>query len=158
MPSIPLAPATIVIADKVKITWDKPIENGTPVIAYTVLIKKADGGFLETSSCNGTIPAIRDAKECIFDLSLLYDSPYSLVLANKIEAKIIAHNAYGPSAESDVGGTALIVFVPSQPLSLANNSTITMGTSIGITWTPSSQVGGTPILDYEVWYDKGRKD
>jgi hypothetical protein len=89
---------------------------------------------------------------------VLYASPYSLVLSDKIEAKIIAHNAYGQSAESDIGGTALIVFVPSEPLSLANNPAITMGTSIGITWTPSSQVGGTPIIDYQVWYDKGRGD
>lgn len=102
------------------------------------MIKKADTGFFETSSCNGANAAIRDAKECIIALSVLYDLPYSLVLSNKIEAKIIAYNAYGQSAESDVGGTALIVFVPSQPLSLANNPAITMGTSIGITWTPSS--------------------
>ena len=63
---------------------------------------------------------------------MLYASPYSLVLSDKIEAKIIAHNAYGQSAESDIGGTALIVFVPSEPLSLANNPAITMGTSIGL--------------------------
>ena len=81
-------------------------------------------------------------------MSVLYASPYSLVLSNLIQAKIIATNAYGSSAESDVGGTGVIVFVPSQPLNLANNPTITMGTSIGITWTPSAQVGGTPIIDY----------
>jgi hypothetical protein len=81
-----------------------------------------------------------------------------LVLANKIEAKLIAHNAYGPSSDSDVGGTAVIVLVPSEPLSLANNPAITMGPLIGITWTPSAQVGGSVILDYQVWYDKARGD
>jgi len=61
-----------------------------------------------------------------------------LLLSNLIQAKVIATNAYGSSVESEVGGTALIVFVPSQPLNLANNATVTMGTSIGITWTPSA--------------------
>lgn len=50
------------------------------------------------------------------------------------------------------------MLVPSEPLSLANNPAITMGPLIGITWTPSSQVGGSPILDYQVWYDNARGD
>jgi hypothetical protein len=89
---------------------------------------------------------------------VLTADPYNLVLANKIEARIIAHNAYGSSSESDLGGTAVIVLVPSQPLSLANNPAVTMGPLIGITWTPSPQVGGSSIIDYQVWYDNARGD
>ena len=88
----------------------------------------------------------------------MYADPYNLQLSNLIQAKIIATNDYGSSVESEVGGTALVVFVPSEPLNLANDATITMGTSIGLTWTPSAQVGGTSIIDYQVWYDKGRGD
>lgn len=68
----------------------------------------------------------------------MYAAPYNLLLGDLIQAKLIATNAYGSSGFSDVGGTAQIVFVPSIPLSLAKNPAVTMGTNIGLTWTPSA--------------------
>jgi hypothetical protein len=145
-----------VVANNVIISWKKPSENGTPITAYTILIKESDGGFSEAlPSCNGALATIRDAKECTVPL---YADPYNLILGQTIESKIIATNNYGSSDVSEVGGTALVVLVPSEPLSLDNNPAITMGPNIGITWTPSAQVGGSAILDYQVWYDAGRGD
>mgnify|MGYP003336839376 CR=1 FL=1 len=94
-------------------------------------------------------------QQCTVPLTALYAAPFNLILGQTIQAKVIATNKYGSSAVSQVGGSALVVLVPSQPLSLANNPAITMDTNIGITWTPSTQVGGTPILDYQVLYDAG---
>jgi hypothetical protein len=96
--------------------------------------------------------------ECTIPLAVLTADPYNLILGQTIESKVIATNNYGSSDVSEVGGTALIVLVPSEPLSLDNNPAITMGFNIGITWTPSAQVGGSAILDYQVWYDNGRGD
>ena len=159
IPSRPAPPTSVVVANNVIISWKKPSENGTPITAYTILIKQADGGFSEAlPSCNGATATIRDAMECTVPLSVLYTSPYDLILGQTIESKIIATNNYGSSDVSEVGGTALIVLVPSEPLSLDNNPAITMGPNIGITWTPSAQVGGSAILDYQVWYDAGRGD
>jgi Fibronectin type III domain len=45
--------------------------------------------------------------------------------------------------------------VPSAPTGLLNVPSNTTGTQIGLSWTAPTQTGGTPILDYKVYYDQG---
>lgn len=70
-----------------------------------------------------------------------------------MNAKVIAYNFYGPSAESDMGSGAIIVVVPFQPVGLANDVAITSASRIGITWRDGINTGGTPIIDYRISYD-----
>ena len=48
-----------------------------------------------------------------------------------------------------------MVLVPSAPVSLANNLSVTLATQIGLTWLDGASNGGTQITEYEVWYDEG---
>jgi hypothetical protein len=150
VPSIPVAPTTLVIADQLEISWaPAPSPNGTPITAYVVTIKQADGTFTaQASHCNGSQPSIVSSTRCTVPLSVLTAAPYNLTLGQTIQAQVLAQNNYGPSSVSAVGGAAVIVLVPEAPVSLANNPAITMGTSIGLTWVPGASNGGTPVIDY----------
>lgn len=48
------------------------------------------------------------AEVCTIPLSVLTASPFSLSLGDNINAYLIATNAYGSSAESAIGGGAVI--------------------------------------------------
>jgi hypothetical protein len=61
----------------------------------------------------------------------------------------------GSSVVSSAGNGATILREPDAPLSLINISWISGATSIGFTWTDGAESGGTPIIDYRVWYDQG---
>ena len=54
-PQTPDAPVTSVNAESsVTIKWTAPSSRGTPIIAYTIAIKKSDGGYIiDTLNCDG---------------------------------------------------------------------------------------------------------
>lgn len=57
---------------------------------------------------------------------------------------------YSPaSAEASV----LAAQIPNAPLSFANEPTITTASQIGLQWVAPTFNGGSPIIDYRVWYD-----
>jgi hypothetical protein len=62
-----------------------------------------------------------------------------------VNAKVIAHNHYGDSAESEKGSGAIIVVVPLPPVGLANKLEITSASVIGLTWNDQMNTGGAPI-------------
>jgi hypothetical protein len=43
--------------------------------------------------------------------------------------------------------------VPDTPLSVNNDATITSATNIKITWLEGVSNGGSPVIDYWVYYD-----
>jgi hypothetical protein len=88
-------------------------------------------------------------------LSILYVSPFSMVLGDHIYAKIIAINSYGDSFASEPGDGVAVVFLPDAPINLANNAAITSATTVGLTWSNGISNGGSVIIDYKVWYDQG---
>ena len=69
-----------------------------------------------------------------------------------------ASNFYGESADSQSGNGATIVLVPSSPVSLSDDLSVTTASLIGIKWQNGVSTGGTPILDYKVWYDQSLDD
>jgi hypothetical protein len=60
---------------------------------------------------------------------------------------------YGESEPSDEGNGAVILEIPDKPINLADAVSITTAYVIGITWEDGNSYGGTPIIDYQVWYD-----
>ena len=78
-------------------------------------------------------------------------SPYSLVLADLVRAKVDATNVKGTSDQSAVGGSATIIQVPDAPLTLTENTSVTRTpTSLPLQWTAGNSDGGSAILDYRV--------
>jgi hypothetical protein len=71
-----------------------------------------------------------------------------LTLGSQINAKLTAYNAYGESAESELGGGAVIQLVPDPPINLANAMDITLDDRIGITWEDGHSNGGNSVIDY----------
>jgi hypothetical protein len=96
---------------------------------------------------------VRDLK-CTIPLLVLQADPYFWALGDSIVAKVSASNSWGESAMSNPGNGAIVVTIPSPPINLLNNATITSDTRIGITWSDGVMNGGTPIIDYRVSYDR----
>jgi hypothetical protein len=53
---------------------------------------------------------------------------------------------------SPPGGNSTIWVSPYPPLDLMNIYSITNETLISISWTPGISDGGTPVIDYTIWY------
>lgn len=102
------------------ISWTTPVENGSAVTSYTILIRHSDGTSFseETTSCDGTQSSIVTANSCTVPLSNLSVAPFSLVLGDTIGAKIIAINVKGSSPESDVGEGAYLISEPDAPVNI----------------------------------------
>jgi hypothetical protein len=69
--------------------------------------------------------------------------------------KIVSVNVYGESIQSDSGSGAVIQSVPDAPITLVNDPTTTTDTLIRFSWSDGVNNGGTPIIDYTVYYDQG---
>lgn len=59
----------------------------------------------------------------------------------------------GPSLQSTAGNGAVILSVPDAPKNLQNNPIVSSAYQLGFTWTDGDQNGGTPVIDYRVYYD-----
>jgi len=54
-PSTPDLPTSIVVADKVVINWNAPLDNGMPITGYNIYIRKSDDTFsTELINCDGS--------------------------------------------------------------------------------------------------------
>jgi hypothetical protein len=134
VPDPPVAPLTVTVASDVTISWQLPNENGSPITAYKVYLRAHDGVYIqETVHCSSTTEMVA-ARSCTMPLLVLISSPYSLALGDSIYAKIVAINVYGKSVYSSAGNGATCVLVPSAPIDLLNDQTVTDTTQIAFTW------------------------
>jgi hypothetical protein len=102
---------TSVSSTNVMITWTAPEDNGAAINSYTIYIRTVDEVTFEIDSinCDGSLPAIRDARECTIPVSTLQAHPYSFDWGAEIYAKVVATNDYGDSIESELGNGAIIM-------------------------------------------------
>jgi hypothetical protein len=108
----------------------------------------------EIVNCDGSVADIISALQCSLPLTVLGDTPYSLVSGDSIFAKIVAINFYGESAASDGGNGAIIAATPFAPINLLDSVDVTTAYIIGFTWSDGSSNGGYPIIDYRISYDQ----
>jgi hypothetical protein len=87
-------------------------------------------------------------------LSVLTADPFSLALNDDVFAAIVSRNAYGDSPTSTEFAGALIYLVPDAPINLLNDALVTSDLSIRFTWDQGTSDGGSPVLDYDVYYDE----
>ena len=155
-PDPPTTLSTTNTDEFVTISWNDPVANGSPITAYRVFIEEKDTGVFtqETISCDPTSNLVVSSRQCVVSLEILKTNPYNLVLYDSVNVKIITANVYGESVESTVGTGAFIQLVPDAPVSLANDPTTTTDTSIRFTWSDGASDGGTPVIDYAVYYDQ----
>lgn len=92
--------------------------------------------------------------QCTIPLLDLQAYPFNLLLGDSVFAVVSASNVYGESADSEAGNGATILQVPSAPVNLAFDPDVTTKSVIGITWNNGISTGGSPILDYKIYYDQ----
>jgi hypothetical protein len=155
VPSQPAEPTTTVVANTVVFDWDAPLDNGTPITEYKILIRQADLTYVQdTSACNGANALVVQNTECTVLLSKLTAAPFLLLKGYSINIRVIASNAYGDSLTSDSGNGAVIVLVPDAPINLTNDPSITRDSVIGFTWVDGANDGGEQVIDYKITYDQ----
>jgi hypothetical protein len=71
-----------------------------------------------------------------------------------IEAKVTATNIVGESEFSTVGNGGQILTIPYKPTNL-HESEVIGSTTIALAWEPNEEDGGTPVIDYRIWYAPG---
>lgn len=96
--------------------------------------------------------------QCSIPISTLTNSlTFNLSVGVSVNVQIIAINAYGFSTVSVVGTGAVIVYSPDAPINLVENTLVTLQNQIGLSWQAGLSNGGSPIIDYQVWYDCGNQ-
>jgi len=91
---------------------------------------------------------------CTIPTATLRAAPFNLPWGSSIFAKVYATNLYGNSLVSEIGNGAIILTKPDAPHTLANVPAQTSASRISFTWIKGPADGGTPVLDYRIWYDQ----
>ena len=113
----------------VTISWPIPFDGSSPITAYVIKIKKANGDFAtELVDCNGSSASVVSSASCTIPVGTLTSAPFYIEWGQKIYAKVTAKNIVNFSTESDEGGDAKILTNPSAPVGLKTEPTITSAT------------------------------
>ena len=156
-PEPPLTVTTENQNDIVKVVWDDPVANGSPITGFRILVREHDEVTFtqESVQCDGTDATIISTRICYLTLQSLRAEPYLLVKDDSVYVRIISENFYGDSIDSAAGNGAVIQYVPDAPISLQNDLSVTTDTVIRFTWLDGISNGGTPVIDFAVYYDEG---
>jgi hypothetical protein len=72
---------------------------------------------------------------------------------SSIFAKVTAVNIMGSSIQSQSGNGAVILSTPSAPVNLLQDFMNSNAYVLAFTWSDGASDGGTPVIDYRVYYD-----
>jgi hypothetical protein len=163
----PIAGTTIeqVGGTEVKLAWQTPDANGSPVDAYRVEVLASSGSYLEeTTHCSGAVdPTVLSAASCQVPMSAFSSAPFSLARGAQIAFRVTAQNQIGWQA-SPSGPTTGLVLVETAPLGApaapALDASQTDEGQIRVTMAEipdgaSAANGGSPILSYSLEWDAG---
>jgi hypothetical protein len=103
--------------------------------------------------CDGTLTDVIANRVCTISLETLKASPFDLVKDESVWIRIVSQNFYGDSIYSDAGNGAVIQLVPDAPINLANDPLTTDDTIIRFTWDEGLSNGGTPVIDFDIYYN-----
>ena len=154
-PEAPITISTTISGPNVIIQWSDPVDNGSPITGYRVHIRENGSSVYtqESVECDGTNADVIANRQCIVSLFTLIEDPYNLVLHESIDVKVISENLYGDSPLSASGNGATMQLVPDAPINLTNDPTVTSDTTVRFTWAEGPSNGGSPVIDFDVYYD-----
>ena len=101
----------------VKITWTTPSDNGSPITAYTVEVRKSDLSYVAAPTyCDGSHYSVISNAYCEIPMSVIRTT-YGLSLNDVVVARVLATNAYGSGSYATSSTTvgALVVTAPKKP-------------------------------------------
>lgn len=93
--------------------------------------------------------------QCSVPTSVLLASPFNLPWGTSVWATVTATNIYGDSIVSEAGNGAIMLTYPDAPLNLADQPLYTSASKIVLSWQQGLANGGTPVIDYTLWYNQG---
>ena len=82
-------------------------------------------------------------------------SPYNMPWGASIWFKVTATNIYGTSLTSEVGNGAIILTNPDAPVSFERLQAFNTLSSLTLSWSEGAANGGTPVIDYSVYWASG---
>lgn len=93
----PASVTTVMEGIQVKVSWNLPTDNGSPLTSYKVYIKEigTDVYTEESSDCDGTDSTVITNEYCHINISTLIAAPYNVDGGDSIYAKVVAVNLYG---------------------------------------------------------------
>ena len=148
---------TSVSTSNIIISWEEPEDNGSPITAYKILIRKSDDTTFaqDLTNCDGTQADIRTARQCVVPNAVLLAQPFNHNYGASIYAKVIATNQYGDSAVSEIGNGGIMMTNPDAPILVAENPSLRSASSISLTWSDGPSNGGDSIIDYRIQMAQG---
>jgi hypothetical protein len=159
IPYPPTSLSALNTEDSVTVTWTAADPNGTPITSYKVLVEDStDSSFYEVT-CQETAEEVLQNRQCEISLEQLELSPWFLTQGHDINIHVVSVNIYGESVPSaTITGYVTLFVEPDAPVALANDPALTSDVQIAITWADPVNNGGTPILDYAVYFDQSSDD
>lgn len=142
----------------VRISWSLPNTNGAGIEEYVILIKQADGDFTEeTTYCAGAQPAIVDERACEVPLSVLRDTPYSLLYNDVVVATVRSRNSNGWSGDSTPNFEGARILTEPVQMAAPFRGTSTTESQIHVKWVAleGDEIRGSTISSYHLQWDKG---
>jgi len=140
----------------VVVSWSAPYNGGVPISAYVIKIKQANSAYSVINHphfCNGSLASVIASRTCTIPFFVLQASPYNLPWGSSIFATVAAINLMGTSLTSAEGNGAIILSKPDAPINLQQDFMNSNAYSLAFTWSDGYSNGGTPIIDYRVYYD-----
>jgi hypothetical protein len=147
-PGKPSIPTVVLDGTKVKVTWLKPAENGSPINGYEVSFRKLDGSFaIDTTNCNGLIDPVLSAKTCSVPMTSI-PTLTNLAVDSLIQVRVRAknNNNFGEYSEKNTVGQVVHTVPLKMPDVTYNFNEIT-NTQIIIHWVArtGTDAGGTGV-------------
>jgi cellulose 1,4-beta-cellobiosidase len=136
--SLDSSSVSILAAQPPDIDWTAPNDRGKAIDSYRISILQSDlvTYSLELNDCDGSKAEIVAATQCVIDVLVLRSAPFSLPWGSSVYAKVIAHNSYGDSVESNpgTGSEGILMTYPDAPTTLTEVISERAADSITFTW------------------------
>ena len=160
-PDSPAAATTTIVDKSIRIYWTQPSWNFKTITAYQVLIQDHLGSTFseELTHCDGSTSGILTSLYCDIPVSVLRSSPFNLILADPVVAKVRAYNERGWSSYSTLNVDPNIAYIQTEPgtMNTPQRGSSTSIDRIEVTWAAlaSPNNGNSPITTYALYWDAG---
>jgi len=127
----------------IRISWNIPYDGGSPILGYTILFDGGVGSFAPLA------PTVTDPLVTTYDITSV---DHGIVAGTVYQFEVLAVNAVGQSSPSSPVSIRAAT-ISSEPINLhvisSSFNSITFG------WSAPLDSGGTPVIDYKVYWDAG---
>ena len=82
--------------------------------------------------------------------STSYTTTVTLTPETAYKFVVVSVNAFGEGRASSNEVSIIAASLPTAPLALANDATVTASGIVGLTWTTPTSDGGSPVIDYQI--------